>query len=114
MSRYDQVLPEHSLSAHYGWDRPLKYYFLTVTQQGKVLYSSLDDPAAHHGTYGGGLDLSQLDAQLGIRGFSLNTEQRLALLKDAQAPAKMDADLRLLLNGINSSHTTHVNAADDD
>lgn len=103
MKRYDQVLSEHPRSAHYGWDRPLQYYFLTIIQHGKVLYSNLDDPAAQHGTYAGGLTLEQLGAQLTIRGFSLTAEQRQALLGDAQAPAEIDADLRLLLDKINGN-----------
>lgn len=103
MNSYDQVSSEHQRSASYGWDRPLQYYFLTIIQHGKVLYSNLDDPAAHHGTYGGGLTLAQLGAQLTTRGFSLTAKQRLALLEDAQASAEMDADLRLLLDKINGS-----------
>lgn len=91
-------LQHNDLTAELGWDTPLQYYYLTVTRGEKILYSNLDDPTATTGTYGGGLNLTQLQAKLAHHGFSVEE----ATLRGLPTPsAHLSPVTRQLLEQLN-------------
>ncbi|MBZ9752158.1 hypothetical protein GO986_12015 [Deinococcus sp. HMF7620] len=95
------VLQQDDLTLSYGWDAPLGYYFLIVEQEGKLVYSNLDDPQALAGPYGGGLTLMHLQAKLQGFGVVLDLPELDALAGHTPASSPRAPALTQLLDALN-------------
>lgn len=91
-------LQQGYLSADFGWDAPLQYYYLTVSRGEHTLYSNLDDPEAVTGTFGGGLSLTQLQARLATHGFTVELD---ILRHLPTPPSNLKPEVRHLLEKLN-------------
>lgn len=104
MSAYSQVHPDGRRRARYGWDRPLQYYFLTVSdpEEDEILYSNLDDAEATYGPRSGGLSLEQLRSRLETYGFALDEAAAETLTRDASGRSQQSPAMLALLQALNA------------
>ncbi|GAA5501058.1 hypothetical protein Dxin01_00789 [Deinococcus xinjiangensis] len=92
-------MPE--LTFAYGWDAPLQYYYFTAYDGDEVVYSNLNDPAAQHGTYGGGLTFRQLLEKLSEYEVKVSRAELAHLLRDTP-PSSLSPQIKGLLDALNA------------